>query len=125
MQTYYSSFENSLRSFYAMTFVTNQAGVCYNLIGDPASAVNSAGLVLSRIASSTEGDDADDPSALGSGISAAHVGKPSDATKVLSALDYYHYMTHLLAAEETTPLSSPGASSLETSPTIKGSVCQA
>lgn len=122
VQTHNSSFENSLESFQAMTFVTNQASVCSNLPGDAASAVNSAGLVLSRMASSTEADDADDPSALGSAISAAHVSKPSAATKVL---DYYHYMTHLLAAEETTPLSSPGASSLETSPTTKGRVCQA
>lgn len=99
--------------------------VFYNLPGDPASALNSAGLVLSGIASSTEGNDADDPSTLGSGISAAHVSKPSAATKVLSVLDYHHYMTHLLATEETTPLSSPGASSLETSPTIKGNVSQA
>lgn len=121
VQTYYSSFENGLKSFYAMTFVTNKVSVCYNLPGDPASALNSAGLVLS----STEGNDADDPSTIGSGISAAHVSKPSAATKVLSVLDYHHYMTHLLATEETTPLSSPGASSLETSPTIKGSVSQA
>lgn len=124
VQTCYSSFENGLNSFYAMTFVTNQVSVCYNLPGDPASALNSAGLVLSSIASSTEGNDADDPRTLGSGISAAH-SKPSAATKLLSVLDYHHYMTHLLATEETTPLSSPGASSLETSPTIKGSVSQA
>lgn len=125
MQTYYSSFENSLKSFYATTFVTNQVSVCYNLPGDPASALNSAGLVLSSIASSTEGNGADDPGTLGSGISAAHVSKPSAATKVLSVLDYHHYMTHLLATEETTLHSGPEASSLETSPTIKGSVSQA
>lgn len=125
VQTYCSSFENSLNSFYATAFVTNQVSIGCNLPGDPASALNSAGLVLSSSASSTEGNNADDPGTLGTGISAAHVSKPSAATKVLSVLDYHHYMTHLLATEETTPLSSPGASSLETSPTIKGSVSQA
>lgn len=98
----------------------------FSFPGDPASALNSAGLVLSSIASSTEGNDANDPSTLGSDSSAApHVSKPSAAaTKVLSVLDYHHYMTRLLATEETTPLSSPGASSLEASPTTKGSVSQ-
>uniref|UniRef100_H2V217 Testis expressed 2, like n=1 Tax=Takifugu rubripes TaxID=31033 RepID=H2V217_TAKRU len=84
----------------------------------------SASHLLSSVASSTEGNnyDADDPSPLASDSCAAHVSKPSATTKVLSVLDYHHYMTHLLAIEETTPLSSPGAGSLETSPTIKGSV---
>lgn len=126
VQTYCSSFENILNSFYAtMVYVPNQVSVGYHLPSDPASALNSAGLVVSSIASSTEGNDADDPSTLSSGVAAAHVSELSAATKVLSGLDYHHYMTHLLATEETTPLSSPGASSLETSPTIKGSVSQA
>uniref|UniRef100_A0A8C2WXD0 Testis expressed 2, like n=1 Tax=Cyclopterus lumpus TaxID=8103 RepID=A0A8C2WXD0_CYCLU len=37
----------------------------------------------------------------------------------------YIYMARLLATEEMTPLSSPGASSTETSPTIKGNVSPA
>uniref|UniRef100_H3D5T7 Testis expressed 2, like n=1 Tax=Tetraodon nigroviridis TaxID=99883 RepID=H3D5T7_TETNG len=86
-----------------------------------AECTSRSGLVLSNMASSTEGNDADNPSTLGSGSSAAHVSKPSAAPKVLPVLDYHHYMTHLLAAEDTSPLSSPGASSLETSPTIKES----
>lgn len=102
--------------------------VSYTLPGDAASALNSssASHPLSSVASSTEGNnDADDPSTLAPDSCAAHVRKPSATTKVLSMLDYHRYMTHLLAIEETTPLSSPGAGSLETSPTIKGSVSQA
>ncbi|XP_069012081.1 testis-expressed protein 2 [Embiotoca jacksoni] len=45
---------------------------------------------------------------------------PSSGTRGLSVLDYPSYMTRLLAAEEWTPLSTPGASSTETSPTIRG-----
>lgn len=104
-------------------------GVSYTLPGDAASALNSssASHLLRSVASSTEGNiyDADDPSPLAPESCAAHVSKPSATPKVLSVLDYHPYMTHLLAIEETTPLSSPGASSLETSPTIKGSVSQA
>lgn len=112
-----------------MTFFAIQVSVSYTLPGDAASALNpsSASHLLSSVASSTEGNnyDADDPSPLASDSCAAHVSKPSATTKVLSVLDYHHYMTHLLAIEETTPLSSPGAGSQETSPTIKGSVSQA
>lgn len=107
-----------------MTVYTIQVSVSYTLPGDAASALNSS--PTSHLLS-TEGNnyDADDPSPLASDSCAAHVSKPSATTKVLSVLDYHHYMTHLLAMEETTPLSSPGAGSLETSPTIKGSVSQA
>lgn len=122
VQTFYSLFEKSEKFLCHFCY---KPAVCYNLPGGPASALNSAGLVVSSSASSTEGNDADDPSALGSVVSAAHVSKPSAATKLLSVLDYHHYMTHLLAIEETAPLSSSGTCSLETSPTIKGRVSQA
>lgn len=114
--------------FSATTFFAIEVSISYTLPGDPASALNvsGAGHVLSSIASSTEGndDDADDPSTPASDISAAHI-KPSATAKALSALDYHHYMTQLLAIKETTPVSSPGVGSRETSPTIKGSVSQA
>ncbi|KAM8836993.1 testis-expressed protein 2 isoform 2-T2 [Spinachia spinachia] len=42
------------------------------------------------------------------------------STRGLPPLDYPSYMARLLAAEEATPPWSPGASSTETSPTIKG-----
>ena len=54
--------------------------------------------------------------------SSAHISKTPSSTRGLSALDYPRYMARLLATEELTPLSSPGASSAETSPTIKGNV---
>jgi len=47
---------------------------------------------------------------------------PSAGTRGLPALNYTSYMARLLAAEELTPLSSPGASSTEASPTIRGNV---
>lgn len=103
--------------------------ISYTFSGDAASALNvsSADHVPSSVAFSTEGnhDDVDDPSTLPSDISAAHASKPPATTKVQSGLDYHHYMTQLLATEEITPFFSSGASSLETSPTIKGSVSQA
>lgn len=58
-------------------------------------------------------------------IFAAHVSKTSSSTKSLSMLDYHRYMAHLLTTEELTPLSSPGAISTETSPTIKVNVSRA
>uniref|UniRef100_A0A3Q4AHW9 SMP-LTD domain-containing protein n=1 Tax=Mola mola TaxID=94237 RepID=A0A3Q4AHW9_MOLML len=50
--------------------------------------------------------------------------KSSTGTRGLSVLDYPRYMACLLGTEDVTPLSSPGASSTETSPTIKGNVSQ-
>ena len=47
---------------------------------------------------------------------------PSGGTRGLPSLNYTSYMARLLAAEELTPLSSPGASSTEASPTIRGNV---
>ncbi|XP_015232560.1 PREDICTED: testis-expressed sequence 2 protein-like [Cyprinodon variegatus] len=44
---------------------------------------------------------------------------PSRTTRGLAALNYHSYMAQLLAAEEITPLSSPGAGSAEASPTIR------
>ncbi|TMS21871.1 Testis-expressed protein 2 [Larimichthys crocea] len=64
--------------------------------------------------------DDDGPTTPPPCISAAHVNKTSSSTRALSVLDYPRYMARLLAAEEFTPISSPGAGSTETSPTIKG-----
>lgn len=47
----------------------------------------------------------------------------SSSIRGLSLSDYPGYMMRFLSAEEMTPISSPGACSTETSPTIKGSVC--
>ncbi|XP_028991052.1 testis-expressed protein 2 [Betta splendens] len=46
----------------------------------------------------------------------------SSSIRGLSLSDYPSYMMRFLTAEDMTPISSPGASSAETSPTIKGSV---
>uniref|UniRef100_A0A8C5N6M3 Testis-expressed protein 2-like n=1 Tax=Gouania willdenowi TaxID=441366 RepID=A0A8C5N6M3_GOUWI len=72
----------------------------------------------SRIGSSEE----DAPTTLQfSCISAA----PSGNNKCCSLPDYHSYMaTCVLAAEESTPLSSPGVSSTEESPTLKDHVSQ-
>ncbi|XP_063748610.1 testis-expressed protein 2 isoform X2 [Eleginops maclovinus] len=55
-------------------------------------------------------------------LPAAPVSQTSSSTRGFSLLDYHRYMFHLLATEDFTPLSSPGASSsAEPSPTtIKG-----
>uniref|UniRef100_A0A3Q2DGG7 SMP-LTD domain-containing protein n=1 Tax=Cyprinodon variegatus TaxID=28743 RepID=A0A3Q2DGG7_CYPVA len=47
---------------------------------------------------------------------------PSRTTRGLAALNYHSYMAQLLAAEEITPLSSPGAGSAEASPTIRANI---
>ncbi|MEQ2174523.1 hypothetical protein GOODEAATRI_008806 [Goodea atripinnis] len=64
---------------------------------------------LSRVGSSDEDAPSTPPASC---IPAA----PSSTTR---GLDYHSYMSRILAADEMTPLSSPGASSAETSPTIK------
>ncbi|MEQ2192189.1 hypothetical protein XENOCAPTIV_008281 [Xenoophorus captivus] len=78
--------------------------------GGPAQSVHvprSRG--LGRVGSSDEDAPSTPPASC---IPAA----PSSNTK---GLDYHSYMSRILAADEMTPLSSPGASSAETSPTIK------
>ncbi|XP_068439916.1 testis-expressed protein 2 [Clinocottus analis] len=52
-------------------------------------------------------------------VPAAPLSQTSSSSRGLSLLDYPSYMARLLATEEVTPLSSPGAGSTETSPTIK------
>uniref|UniRef100_A0A8C4EPX1 Testis expressed 2, like n=1 Tax=Dicentrarchus labrax TaxID=13489 RepID=A0A8C4EPX1_DICLA len=47
-------------------------------------------------------------------VSRSGMRNTSSSTRGLSVLDYPRYMAHLLATEELTPLSSPGASSTET-----------
>uniref|UniRef100_A0A8C5GMV8 Testis-expressed protein 2-like n=1 Tax=Gouania willdenowi TaxID=441366 RepID=A0A8C5GMV8_GOUWI len=87
-----------------------------NRVTSQVSNPNSRG--SSRIGSSEE----DAPTTLQfSCISAA----PSGNNKCCSLPDYHSYMaTCVLAAEESTPLSSPGVSSTEESPTLKDHVSQ-
>ncbi|XP_059179986.1 testis-expressed protein 2 [Centropristis striata] len=99
-------------------------GRCVFRSGDPAPAqsVSVQGNVPTSRGSSRVGSSDDDapfapPVPC---IPAAPVGQTSSSTRGLSLLDYPGYMARLLATEELTPLSSPGASSTETSPTIKG-----
>nr|XP_046234149.1 testis-expressed protein 2 isoform X2 [Scatophagus argus] len=99
-------------------------GRCASRLGDAAvvQSISPSGNAPSSRVSSTLGSiDDDAPSIPHPCIShAAHVSKASSSSRGLSILDYPHYMARLLATEELTPLSSPGASSTDTSPTIKG-----
>ncbi|KAE8284435.1 Testis-expressed protein 2 Transmembrane protein 96 [Larimichthys crocea] len=96
-------------------------GRCVSRSGDPALAQSASGNVPGSRGSSRVGSSDDDgPTTPPPCISAAHVNKTSSSTRALSVLDYPRYMARLLAAEEFTPISSPGAGSTETSPTIKG-----
>ncbi|XP_022077069.1 testis-expressed protein 2 isoform X1 [Acanthochromis polyacanthus] len=93
---------------------------CVSRSGDPAQSVTTPQVHVpssrgsSRVGSSDEDAPSTPPVAS---MSAA----PSSNTRGLSVFDYPSYMARLLAAEEPTPLSSPGASSTEASPTIRGS----
>ncbi|XP_039991944.1 testis-expressed protein 2 [Xiphias gladius] len=92
--------------------------------GDPAPAQSvcaSANIPSSRGSSRVGSSDDDAPGTPPVPcILAAHVSQTFSSTRGLSLLDYPSYMARLLATEDMTPLSSPGASSTETSPTIKG-----
>ncbi|XP_044035392.1 testis-expressed protein 2 isoform X2 [Siniperca chuatsi] len=97
---------------------------CVSRSGNPALAqsVSASGNVPSSRGSSIVGSSDDDapftpPVPC---IPAAHVSQTSSSTRGLTLLDYPGYMARLLATEELTALSSTGASSTETSPTIKG-----
>ncbi|XP_056222176.1 testis-expressed protein 2 [Seriola aureovittata] len=99
-------------------------GRCVSRSGDPAPAqsVCASGNIpssrgSSRVGSSDEDAPCTPPIPC---VPAAHVSQTSSSTRGLSLLDYPSYMARLLAAEEMSPLSSPGASSTETSPTLKG-----
>lgn len=114
--------------FSVMIIFTNNVNISCVLPVDPALAQSdsSTGNVPRSRASSRVGSNDDDaPTTPPPCIFAAHVSKTSSSTKSLSMLDYPRYMAHLLATEELTPLSSPGASSTETSPTIKVNVSHA
>ncbi|XP_041828957.1 testis-expressed protein 2 [Melanotaenia boesemani] len=89
-------------------------GRCVSRSGDPAQGINAPN---SRGPSRVGSSDDDTPS-----TPPAHstIKAPSSSTKRLSAISYPSYMARLLAAEESTPLSSPSGSSTEASPTIKG-----
>ncbi|KAF0025218.1 hypothetical protein F2P81_022099 [Scophthalmus maximus] len=98
---------------------------CVSRSGDPALAqsVCVSGNTPSNRGSSRVGsgdDDAPCTAPLPTCMSAAHVSQTFSSTRNLSLLDYPSYMARLLATEEITPLSSPGAGSTETSPTIRG-----
>ncbi|XP_018543284.1 LOW QUALITY PROTEIN: testis-expressed protein 2 [Lates calcarifer] len=99
-------------------------GRCVSRSGDPAAAqsVSAPSNIPSSRGSSRLGSSDDDAPCAPpvSCIPAANVSQTSSSTRGVSLLDYPSYMARLLAAEEMTPLSSPGASSTETSPTIKG-----
>ncbi|XP_034415181.1 testis-expressed protein 2 [Cyclopterus lumpus] len=99
-------------------------GRCVSRSGDPAVAQSVAAQsnVPSSRGSSRVGSS-DDEALFASpvpSVPAAPLSQTSGSTRGLSLLDYPSYMARLLATEEMTPLSSPGASSTETSPTIKG-----
>uniref|UniRef100_A0A8D3A9K5 Testis expressed 2, like n=1 Tax=Scophthalmus maximus TaxID=52904 RepID=A0A8D3A9K5_SCOMX len=103
---------------------------CVSRSGDPALAqsVCVSGNTPSNRGSSRVGsgeDDAPCTAPLPTCMSAAHVSQTFSSTRNLSLLDYPSYMARLLATEEITPLSSPGAGSTETSPTIRGNVSHA
>ncbi|XP_040923094.1 testis-expressed protein 2 [Toxotes jaculatrix] len=97
-------------------------GRCVSRSGDPALAQGVCNIPSSRGSSRVGSSDDDAPCTppVPSIPPAAHVGQTSSSTRGLSLLDYTSYMAHLLGAEEMGPLSSPGAGSTETSPTIKG-----
>ncbi|XP_071319584.1 testis-expressed protein 2 [Trachinotus anak] len=99
-------------------------GRCVSRTGDPAPAqsVCASGNMPSSRGSSRVGSSDDDAPCTPPVpcIPAAHISQTSSSTRGLSLLDYSNYMARLLAAEEMSPLSSPGASSTETSPTIRG-----
>ncbi|KAM9425882.1 testis-expressed protein 2 [Pholidichthys leucotaenia] len=79
--------------------------------GDPPQTVTLPAYVpTSRMGSSD--DDAPSTPPVHSNSAA-----PSTSTKGHSTVDYDAYLAHLMAAEESTPLSSPGAGSAEASPT--------
>ncbi|KAM4524156.1 testis-expressed protein 2 isoform 1-T2 [Odontesthes bonariensis] len=91
-----------------------RAGRCVSQSVDPAQSVHaSSSKGPSRVGSIEDEIPSTPPAPC---ISAA----PSGGTRALPALNYTSYMAQLLAAEELTPLSSPGASSTEASPTIRG-----
>lgn len=112
---------------FSIIIFTNQVNVSVLILpGDPALAQSASGNVPGSRGSSRVGSSDDDgPTTPPPCISAAHVNKTSSSTRALSVLDYPRYMARLLAAEEFTPISSPGAGSTETSPTIKGNVSHA
>ncbi|XP_049916433.1 testis-expressed protein 2 [Epinephelus moara] len=99
-------------------------GRCVSRSGDPAlaqSVTNQSNIPSSRGSSRVGSSDDDAPFTPPIPcIPAAPISQTSSSTRGLSLLDYPGYMARLLATEELTPLSSPGACSTETSPTIKG-----
>lgn len=117
------------KSFCCEHYLYQQLHVSCILTGDPALAENisaSGNVPSSRVGSrvGSSDDDATSTTQFPS-IPAAHVSQTSSSTRGLSLLDYPGYMARLLATEELTPLSSTGASSTETSPTIKRNVSHA
>lgn len=93
------------------------------LSGEPAlvQSVSSTAMPDSTVG----GSDNDALAATPPCATEAHLSKTSTSMRSPALLEYTHYMARLLATEELTPVSSPGASSTETSPTFKGGVSQA
>uniref|UniRef100_A0A3Q1IAD9 SMP-LTD domain-containing protein n=1 Tax=Anabas testudineus TaxID=64144 RepID=A0A3Q1IAD9_ANATE len=92
-------------------------GKCVSRSGDPAQCTccSSSNNPSSRGSSRVGSSDDDAPSTPPFPCThATHVGHTSSNIRGLSLLDYPSYMTRFLAAEDMTPLSSPGASSTET-----------
>ncbi|XP_047464199.1 testis-expressed protein 2 isoform X2 [Mugil cephalus] len=92
-------------------------GRCASKSADPAqTATAQVNLPSSRGCSRVGSSDDEAPTTP----PVSCIPAPSASTRGLSVLDYPSYMARLLAAEESTPLSSPGASSAEASPTTRG-----
>ncbi len=102
-------------------FFTNQVNVSCLLPGDAAltQSVSGSGNVPSSRGSSRVGSSDDDAPST---PPVPCISQTSSSTRGLSLLDYPGYMARLLATEELSPFSSTGASSAETSPTIKENV---
>ncbi|XP_076025828.1 testis-expressed protein 2 [Genypterus blacodes] len=87
---------------------THTHGRCVSAWGDPAQSVGtSVNVPPSRVGSSEEEAACTPP-------------QPDSQSSACTLLDYPGYMAHLLAAEEPSPLSSPGAAGTD-SPTARAS----
>ncbi|XP_029977666.1 testis-expressed protein 2 isoform X2 [Sphaeramia orbicularis] len=98
-------------------------GRCVSRSGDPSQLQNlitQCNVPSSRGSSRVGSSDDDVPSTPPAPLMASvNVSQAYSTARGLSVQDYTHYMARLLTMEELTPLSIPGASSAEASPTIK------
>ncbi|XP_062269680.1 testis-expressed protein 2 isoform X1 [Platichthys flesus] len=96
---------------------------CESRSGDPelVPSGDASGNPSNRGSSRVEGSDDDAPcTPPGPCIPAANVSQTFSTTRSHLLLDYPSYMARLLATEDMTPLSTPGAGSPDTSPTVRG-----